>query len=421
MSPKRTPRPTADPTWEFRARFRRNAFGWKSQPAIQRIRQAVSEIKKVARGDALRAAEGAVLFIERVSPAIEQVDSSSGAIGTAVNRALDELVPIVAHAPADAKTRGDWLERLWEAHAADRIPYIERLADRWGELCASKDVASAWADRLLDVTRMALRRDQGERAHFHGTTACLSALYRAERHAEILDVLHAETFWPYKRWAVRALIAMGRKAEAIRLAESSRGRWTSDADVDELCEEILLSSGLVDEAYARYSVRTHRGATYLATFRAVAKKYPHKRPEQILADLVLTTPGEEGKWFAAAKELGLYAAALELARTSPCDPRTLARAARDHAAAQPAFAVETGCAALDWLAQGFGYEITSADVWMAYSAAMKAAETLGRTPEIRERIRALADRQPSFVTEILGPELGLAARSPSRRKSPSTR
>jgi hypothetical protein len=35
--------------WAFASRFRRHAFGWKSQPAIQRVRQAVSEIKKVAR------------------------------------------------------------------------------------------------------------------------------------------------------------------------------------------------------------------------------------------------------------------------------------------------------------------------------------------------------------------------------------
>lgn len=35
--------------WELTSRLRRSAFGWKSQPAIQRVRQAVSEIKKVAR------------------------------------------------------------------------------------------------------------------------------------------------------------------------------------------------------------------------------------------------------------------------------------------------------------------------------------------------------------------------------------
>jgi len=55
--------------WIFRARFRRHAFGWKSQPAITRIKEAVSEIKKVARTDEVLAAEGAVLFLEKVSPA----------------------------------------------------------------------------------------------------------------------------------------------------------------------------------------------------------------------------------------------------------------------------------------------------------------------------------------------------------------
>jgi hypothetical protein len=134
MTAKRTAKDASSHKWEFRARFRRHAFGWKSQPAIQRIKQAVSEIKKVACRDPVLAAEGAVLFLERVSPAIERVDSSSGAIGTAVNRAIGELVPIIAGASADARTRDAWLERLWEAHANDDIPYIEWLADHWGEL-----------------------------------------------------------------------------------------------------------------------------------------------------------------------------------------------------------------------------------------------------------------------------------------------
>ena len=37
--------------WLFKARFRRGAFGWRSQPAIKRVKEAVSEIKKVARRD----------------------------------------------------------------------------------------------------------------------------------------------------------------------------------------------------------------------------------------------------------------------------------------------------------------------------------------------------------------------------------
>lgn len=399
-----------DHKWAFKARFRRHAFGWRSQPAVLRVKQAVSEIKKAARRDAVLAAEGAVTLLERLSPALEHVDSSSGAIGTAVNNAIAELVPLIAGAPADTKTREGWLERLWEAHAADEIPYIEGLADHWGALCASKEVASVWADRLIGITRVALSPDKSMRGHFHGTSACLSALYRAERYAEIVDVLeHSDAIWPYKEWAVRALAAMGKRAEALRYAESCRGPWTHDGEVDALCEQILLSSGLADEAYRRYGLRASRGGTYLATFRAVVRKYPHKPPREILLGLVGTTPGDEGKWFAAAKEAGLLDEALALASRTPCDPRTLTRAARDHADREPAFAAGAGLLALHWLVRGYGYEITGADVWAAYSATMKAAERAGQLAEIRERVRDLvaSERPGGFVGKALGRELGL--------------
>jgi len=144
--------PTKRPNtkWGFKARFRRRAFGWRSQPAIKRIKEAVSEIRRAARSDELLAAEGAVVFLERLSPALENVDSSSGAIGTAVNNAIVALVPIIANAPASGNTRGAWLERLYDAYQDDDIPYIELLGDYWGELCASKAVASEWADRLIE-------------------------------------------------------------------------------------------------------------------------------------------------------------------------------------------------------------------------------------------------------------------------------
>ena len=398
---------TEPPKWQFKARFRRHAFGWRSQPAVQRVREATTEIRKAARRDPLLAAEGAVTLLERLSPALEHVDSSSGALGTAVNHAIADLVPIVAGAPADPATREAWLERLWEALEADQIPYIERLGDHWGELCASKQVASAWADRLIEATRLALGPDRSVRGHFPGTSACLSALHQAERYAEIVDILQVDAIWPYKRWAVKAHAAMGRKAAAIRYAESCRGRWADDAEVDLECEEILLSSGMTEEAYERYALRASRGATYLATFRAVARKYPHKAPRDILADLVKTTPGDEGKWFAAAKEAGLYDEALALASRTPCDPKTLTRAARDLATEQPAFATGAGLLALHWLVQGYGYEITGADVWAAYESTMKAAEASGKADAVRERIRQIvrAEKPGGFVSRVLGREV----------------
>lgn len=137
---------------------------------------------------------------------------------------------------------------------------------------------------------------------------------------------------------------------------------------------------------------------------------PLKRPEELLGDLVATTPGDEGKWFATAKEVGLFDEAIRLANQAPCDPKTLTRAARDFAAVRPEFAVEAGLAALHWLVQGYGYEITSADVWAAYTETMKASERAGCAGDARDRIRTLVASETSgdrFVTRTLGRALGL--------------
>lgn len=399
-------------TWEFKPRFRRQAFGWRSQPAIQRIREAMSEIRRVARADLVLAGEGAVLFLERVSPALENVDSSSGAIGTAVNHAIEALTAIIAQAPADAATRHNWLNRLWDACQQDDIPYLEGIGGYWGELCGSPDVASRWADELMPVLRTAWSPEADRRGYFKGTSHCLSALLAAQRHEELLQLLETAPFrwWDDRQYGVSALCAMGRPAEAIRYAEESRGLNDDPGAIAHACEEILLSSGRTDEAYARYGLLANQPGTNLAWFRAVAKKYPNKRPVDILTDLANLTPGDEGKWFAAAKDAGLYDEALALARQSPCDPRTLGRAARDFAETQPAFAVEAGLTSLHWLTRGYGYEITSADVWGAYAETLRAAEGISAVEDTRERIRQLVVNDSSvgqIVTTVLGRILGL--------------
>ena len=78
------------------------------------------------------AGEGAVRLLERMWPALQHVDSSSGALGSAVTNALDAVIPILAEADADAKTRTGWLDRLWQAIHDDGVGYLEGLADRWG-------------------------------------------------------------------------------------------------------------------------------------------------------------------------------------------------------------------------------------------------------------------------------------------------
>jgi len=160
--------------WQFAPRFRRNTFGWRSDTPIQRLKEAVAEIESVAKKQPVLAAEGAVRLLEKLSPALEQVDSSSGAIGSAVNRAIRTLVPIVTQAEVSMEVRQRWLERLWDAVQADGIPYIELLGDHWGELCAGPELASRWADTFLPtvgrqgvhrprpaaISRAALRRSE---------------------------------------------------------------------------------------------------------------------------------------------------------------------------------------------------------------------------------------------------------------------
>lgn len=100
-----TKAPTATP-WTFRTRFRRSAFGWKaSRLAIGRIHEAMIEIRAAARHDPARAGEGAVLLLEKLSPALCQIDSSSGALGSAAHAAVQELAPLISHAPVSTDVR----------------------------------------------------------------------------------------------------------------------------------------------------------------------------------------------------------------------------------------------------------------------------------------------------------------------------
>ncbi len=389
--------------WIFPARFRAGAYGWKSSRlACQRLREAVSEIKKVAKKEPDLTAEGAVRLIEKLWPALEHVDSSSGTLGTAVNKTLDQLLPFIINAPADATTRQKWLERLWHAMEDDGVDYLAPVGDRWGEVCGSLETANQWAEELMPTLRSCWT-DPNPGNYFHGATACLSCLLMAGRYEEMLDLLALDPipFWHYRRYGVEALLAMGKKSEALRYAEASRGLNQPDSVIDHACEEILISSGLHDEAYRRYGLRAAQGNSYLARFRAVAKRYPMKDASAILADLIAITPGEEGKWFATAKELELYDLALDLANRSPCDPKTLTRAARDYLDLAPEFALGSALTALRWLSEGWGYEVTYVDVIEAYDRAMDAATRLNRADDVTEQIRQLVEANDNGTSQFV--------------------
>lgn len=389
-------------TWTFKARLRSRAFGWRgSHLACQRLKEAVTEIKKVARTDPVTAGDGFVSLMERLWPAFQDVDTSSGALGGAVYRAQDELLPVAISAPADRKTRDKWLDRLWQAIEDDGVDYLSPVGDRWGDLCCSRGVASCWADRFVGLLRTALS-DPRPGNYVRGTSVCLSSLLAAGRHEELLEVLALRRFpfWPERMFGMQALLAEGRMEEALAYAEASRGLNQPDAAIDAACEKILLDLGRVDEAYERYALTANGSSTGLATFRAIVKKYPGHDRKRILLDLA-TSGGEPGRWFAAAKDAGFLDLALEFAKTGRTDPRTLSRASRDLLKNDERFSLEVGRLALQRILEGYGYDLTGMDVIDAYKHFLAAAQTLGIASAARADLLAMATKHAGAVSDIL--------------------
>jgi len=396
--------------WAFKARFRARAFGWRgSRLAIERLKQAVSEIRAVARRDPILAADGAVSLMERLWPAFEHIDTSSGALGGAVNWTLGELIPVIARAPADAKTRGRWLGRLWQAIQDDGVSYLWLVEERWGELCASAEVASRWADEILPLLRRVWSEERpGD--FVAGTDLCLSSLLAAGRYQELLDVLALKErpIWPWRRYGIRALRDQGLLEEALAYAEASRGLNIPNPAVDAECEEILLAAGRREEAYERYALTANQANTGLATFRQIAKKYPEIDPQRILTDLA-DASGNPGRWFAAAKDAGHLDLALRFATTGRTDPKTLSRASRDFLESDPTFALRVGRLAVERILAGYGYEITTLDLADAVSHFLAAAEKLDVASDARidlGRMLAAQPEAPSHFRAAIARKMG---------------
>jgi hypothetical protein len=340
--------------------------------------------------------------MEKLWPALEGIDTSSGALGNAVSNAVAVLVQIVVEAPADVRTRSKWLDRLWQAMEEDGVDYLAEVGARWGELCGSQEVAAGWGERLLPYLRLSWGGEWGEGGrYFSRAPACLSCLVACGRYEEVLQLIDSapHVTWHYRRFGVQALAAMGRTDEAVAYAKASRSAYDFGAPIADACERILLAAGRTEEAYQDWALAASQGGTNLATFRTIAGKYPHKEPTEILADLIKRTAGNEGRWFATAKSLKLFELAADLAQRSPCEPKTLNRAARDHLEDNPQFALQVALASIRWLTEGHGYEVTGADVLSAFCSATQAAETLGRSKEVREEIarRLKSDRSPGAI------------------------
>ena len=360
--------------WIFKTRLRRGAYGWKgTRLASKRLKEAVSEMKKVAKSDPVSAGDGAVALMERLWPALEHIDSSSGALSMAVYRTLEALVPVLIEAPCNIKTRRKWLERLFEAVGEDGVSYLEPIEEQWGEICVFQELANEWVDRILPLLRETWGAEEGA-GRVIGTKLCLSCLLFTERYRELEDLLLLEShsFWWNDQFWAEALARQGKIDEAIAYAESHRNDRYGDTSIDEFCERVLLEAGRANEAYQLYGLRMTMPGTYLSIFKKITKKYPERNPRQVLLDLIKKT-GNKGQWFAAAKSAGYFDIALDCAHSSNTEPSTLIRAARDFADTEPRFSLGVALCTIDTLLLGGGYDPIPLDIINAFEYLMNAA------------------------------------------------
>ena len=381
--------------WQFKARMRARSYNWRGTAlATARLKAAVSEIKKVAKTDPVAAGDGVVSLMERIWPAFQDIDTSSGALGTAVSRTLDELIPILIAAPADHAITSMWLERLFEAVQNDGVQYLAPVEDRWGEIARYPDLINDYADRLLWVVGRAWAVRNGFE-YVAGTAICLSCLLEAGRYAELQELLatRRSKFWSWHRFGAEALVRQGLWEAAIDFAEGVRDTANSpyeDGSIDRFCEDLLIRHGRSNEAYRRYGLVAAGGTTNLATFRALTKRYPDRDRRQTLIDLI-ETRGDKGKWFAAAKDAGFLDIALECAELSGVDPSTLVRAARDFCDKEPRFAAVVGLLAIRHLLAGGGYDPQVSEAADAATHLLAAARQIGAVDWARAELGKLAD------------------------------
>jgi hypothetical protein len=379
--------------WAFKTGMRANSFNWRSSAkAIERLAAAESEIRAINRADPVTGAEGVVALAERIWPAFEQIDTSSGALGSAVFRTLENLTAILIEAPADAPTRAKWLDRLRQAILDDGVDYLAPLSDKFGKIAVFPALQAQHADEDLDLIRQSWA-DHERFSHVSTATLTLSCLLEAGRYDELQALLAVKKsrLWFDEKFAAEALLRQRREDEALALAEAlleaDRQPWGS-RDISRFCEEILLRQGKAEEAYRRFGLPTTTGNTWLAMWRDLVKRYPDRDARALLEDLI-ALHGRKGKWFAAAKTARYFDIALECAADHEAAPATLIRAARDFAIKKPDFAADVALHALRHLLAGRGYETSPLDIDEALEHLMAASRRTDRTAWAIDQIRGL--------------------------------
>lgn len=384
--------------WDFTRYFRANAYGWKGTAlASKRIKAAIKEIKAVAKKEPAVAADGAVIFIEKCWRAIEHIDSSSGAIGTTVNNALTEVTQIIQNAPLSTADRMKLTERIWESWQDEGYGYYDILSEQWTKLCAEPEIMTYWADNFLPVVQHVFSSDTPG-SYFKGSEPCLSCLFELGRYDEIAEILSKKErmLFDYRQYEIKIIAANGDVDRALQMIDDNLYDSNSTYQAAYLGEEILFKAGRIEEAYKRYGLMLPFRTTGLATLSAIRKKYPKISPQRILNDLLEADPGNERRYFAAARKIGMIELAIEIAEKYDVEPKTLTTACKDYLENDPDLSLKFGIMALQRYADGYGYEPEYTDIKKCYDLVQNAADRANKTDEVNEKVQAMVERDKSM-------------------------
>ncbi|MDO5576333.1 MAG: hypothetical protein Q4F84_04585, partial [Fibrobacter sp.] len=408
--------------WEFTSFLKSGIYKWNgSALASRHFNSAINEIWDVSEHDSATAAKGAVIFIEKCYRAIKNIDSSNGAIGGAVNNALTELTTIIAQAELSPDERMELTEKIWATWRCEGYGYYDILGELWPKMCAVKEVLNYWADKFLPVTKQTLTstdtglddyddeeeedddeedetEEKDDDLEGKGSRICFACLFEAGRYDEILDLLRISTrnYFDYKKYEIKVIAAKGDIDQAIKmLDECMKNSYVSPYQAAYLGENLLLSNGRIEEAYQRYAFNMPFSRTGLATFSSICKKYPQISPQRILKDLIDYDEGNEKRYFAAARKIGMIDLAIEIAEKYDVEPKTLTTACKDYIAKEPNLSLQFGLMALERYANGFGYEPEFGDIRKCYELILIAAQKAGKEKEIAEQIKFFVDNDNS--------------------------
>ncbi|MBD3420941.1 MAG: hypothetical protein GF398_12550 [Chitinivibrionales bacterium] len=143
----------------------------------------------------------------------------------------------------------------------------------------------------------------------------MSCLFELGRYDEITEILsqRERMLFDYRQYEIKIIAARGDVDRALQMIDDNLYDSNSTYQAADLGKEILFKAGRIEEAYKRYGLMLPFRTIGLATLSAIRKKYPRISPQRILNGILEADPGNERRYFAAARKIGMIELAIEIA------------------------------------------------------------------------------------------------------------